>query len=118
MKFSISILFMVLAVIFNIGCSSSSKIKQPSSFGKLLGYEGCKIFGPLNSENAYAIAKNQDIKLPNQELDAMLNEKSGADVYFFHCVQIDSTNIPSGNLFFGLVKNNILTKKAVEIIEN
>ena len=118
MKHVRSIFFIALTLTSSAGCSSISGMKQPSSFGKTLGYERCRIYGPLNTEKAYVIAKKWVIEVPDQGLDAILNEQSGGEVYFFDCVHFDTTNIPSGIIFYGLVKNNTVIKKAIELIEN
>lgn len=117
MKYSLSF-FIAITLTSSFGCSSIPEMKQPASFGKVLGYEGCRIYGPLNTDKAYKIAKKWVIEVPNQELDEIINESSGGEVYFFDCVHHDSSNIPSGTIFFGLVKSNVIIKKAVEIIEN
>lgn len=115
----LSFLFLAMCITFFCnGCATIEKIRQPSAFGKALGYEHCKIYGPLNEDQSVEFARKWYIDFPDKDLDVMMFEKSAGEVYFFDCVHKPASGIPSGIIFFGQVKDNVIVRRACEIIEN
>jgi len=106
---------LTVLTLFCAGCASNLGARQYPEFSTDVGAAGCEAFGPLNRQQIEARAR-QWATWPNAGIDALISaQEPNASVYFFQCLEVVS-RIAVGNVFFGLVRDHAITKRAGELI--